>query len=170
MGNEGAQSGYEQSLARVLEKLSATGLPMPARPKDYGEEYDFPADPTALTSTGLGQLQARLAGWHGYAIRLLALAEADHDLLANRFDIALGRKMNLLGLAGGKRQLKDTLRAAALAAEPILESAANALAEKSAYMKILKAQASIFEAQAKTLSREQSRRSDEIRMRHGSGG
>lgn len=166
MDNERAESRYEQSLARVLERLNNTGLPMPARPKDYGLEYDFPADPTSLNSTALGQLQARLAGWHGYAIRLLALAEADHDLLANRFDIALGRKMYLLTeRPGEKRQLKDLLRAAALAEEPLLETAANKLAEMSAYMKVLKAQVSIFEAQAKTLSREQSRRSDEIRMR-----
>lgn len=171
MGNEGAQSGYEQAIARVLERLDITGLPMPAKPKDYGAEYDYPADPSVLTSTGLGQLKARLTGWHGYAIRLIAIAEVPHDLLATSFNIALGRKMNLIAdRPGEKRQLKDTLRAAALESDPVLESAARKLAEWAAYIKVLKAQASIFEMQAKSLSREQSRRSDEIRMRQGSGG
>lgn len=167
---EEKKSPYLLAVERVLARLNDSGLPWPAKPKDYGEEYSFPTDPTTLNYQALGQLQARLAGWHGYAVRVLALADVDHDILDGRFNIALGMKMSALEKASGKRGLKDTLRAEALAAEATLSNAAYGLVEKAAYVKAMKAQASIFDQQAKALSREQSRRSDEIRLKHGTGG
>jgi len=158
---------YQQAIERVLEKISDSGLPWPAKPKDYGEEYTFPSDPTSLTYQAIGQLQARLAGWHGYAVRILAIADMAADMLQGRFDIALSLKMAELEADDGKRGLKDILRARALGADPGLQAAAYALIEKSAYAKMLKAQASIYEQQAKAISREQSRRSDDIRMKQG---
>jgi hypothetical protein len=158
---------YQQAVERVIEQLNAVGLPWPAKPADYGEEYSFPADPTTLTHQALGQLYARLVGWHGYAIRVLALADMAAEILQQRFDLALGLKMAELEQEGSKRALKDTLRARAIASDPALQAAAYALMEKTAFVKVLRAQAEIYENQAKALSREQTRRSDEIKLRMG---
>lgn len=166
---EDKKTPYQLAVERVMERLDDSGLPWPAKPKDYGEEYSFPTDPTTLTYQALSQLQARLAGWHGYAVRLLAVADVAASTLQKRFDLALGMKMAEVE-PEHKSSLLSVLRSHALLADPRLEKAAYTLIEKDAYAKALKAQASIFEMQAKAMSREQSRRSDEIRLRHGTGG
>lgn len=158
------KSIYRQALGRVTERLDSTGLPWPSKPTDYGSEYDFPSDITALSGGAIGKLQSRLAGWGGYADRLLALADIDLSLLQNSFDIALNEKMSELQENGSSRKLKDTLRAQALAESPDLKRAAYALAEKRAIVAALKAQKSIYDMQRQAVSREQSRRSDELRM------
>jgi hypothetical protein len=166
---EKLKSPYQQAIERVLERISDSGLPWPAKPKNYGEEYSFPSDPTTLTSTAVGELYARLSYWHGYAVRLLAVADMSADMLQGRFDLALNLKMAQLEEEGG-RGLKDILRARAIASDPTLQAAAYALIEKAAYAKMLKAQASIYDQQAKAVSRELSRRSDDIRIRQGGMG
>lgn len=160
-----AKSLYRQALDKVTARLDGTGLPWPEKPKDYGTEYEFPADISGLSGGALGKFQGRLAGWEGYATRLLALADIDLSLLQTSFDIALNEKMAELQGNGTKRSLKDTLRAEALTKEPKLKQAAYGLAEKRALVAALKAQKSIYEMQRQAVSREQTRRSDEMRAR-----
>ena len=154
-GETPKKTPYQTALAAVLQKLDDSGLPWPAKPKDYGEEYNFPSDPTTLTHQGLAQLRARLIGWHGYAVRLLAVADMSHDLLAQRLDIAVAMKMD-----EGK-----LTKAQVYAAEPSLLTAEYSRQERAAYIKGLKAQMGIYKTQATALSREQTRRSDEMKMR-----
>lgn len=157
-------SVYKQSLARVTALLRQTGLPWPSRPADFGEEYEFPQDITALSSTRLAKLQSRLAGWDGYVQRLLGLADVDLDIMQNSFNILLAEKMSQLQSNGSSRKLKDTLKAQALSEVSELKAAAYTLAEKSALVKLLKAQKSIYDTQRHAASREQSRRADELRL------
>ena len=156
---------YKQALARVVELLDKSGPPWPQKPADYGEEYEFPQDITVLSPKHLGRLQSRLAGWDGYVQRLLGLADIDLDLMQNSFNILLAEKMSMLQSNGSSRKLKDTLKAQALSEVPELKEAAYGLAEKSALVKLLKAQKSIYDTQRHAASREQSRRADELRMR-----
>ena len=158
---------YRQALDRVTKRLDGTGLPWPQKPKDYGSEYEFPADVETLTSPKLGQLQARLAGWEGYASRLLSLADIDLSLLQTSYDVALGQKMAEMQDNGNKGALKSVLTAQALAAEPALMKATYVLAEKRAMVSALKAQRGIYAEQRQSLSREQSRRADVLRGRIG---
>ena len=160
------KSIYRQALKRVTDRLDGTGLPWPKRPGDYGTEYEFPSDITVKSPASVGKLQSRLAGWEGYVIRLLALADIDLDLLQISYDIALGEKMAEIQKSGSKCTLKDTLRAEALTAVPALKRATFAIAERKALVSALKAQKSIYEKQRNAVSREQSRRSDEFRGRH----
>lgn len=156
---------YRQALDRVIERMDASGLPWPEKPKDYGSEYEFPADLSGVSGGFLGKLQGRLAGWEGYASRLLSLADVDLSLLQTSFDIALDEKMSDLQTNGSKGKLKNILKAQALAAEPALKKAAYALAERKALVSVLKAQKGIYAEQRQAVSREQSRRSDEMRAR-----
>lgn len=156
---------YRQALDKVTERLDASGLPWPEKPTDYGSEYEFPADISKMSGGALGKLQGHLAGWEGYVTRLLALADIDLSLLQTSFDIALNEKMADLQTNGSKGKLKDVLRAQALAAEPALKKAAYAIAERKALVSALKAQKGIYDMQRQAVSREQSRRSDEMRAR-----
>lgn len=166
MDNNKETSIYKQALERVITLIYQTGLPWPKKPVDHGTEYEFPSDITSLVSQQIGTLQSRLAGWDGYSQSLIARAESDLDLLQNSFDILLGEKMCMLQDNGSSRKLKDTLRAQALMEVPELKSAAYLLAEKKAVVRMLKAQKSIYDMQRQTVSREQSRRSDELRLKH----
>ena len=165
MKAEEGKSIYRQALKRVTDKLDGTGLPWPQKPQDYGLEYEFPSDISKLSGASLGKFQARLAGWEGYAARLLALADVDLDLLQISYGIALTEKMVDLQNNGSKCKLKETLRAEALSAVPALKRAAFAIAERKALVSALKAQKGIYETQRQSVSREQTRRSDEMRAR-----
>ena len=159
------KSIYRQALARVVEKLDGTGLPWPKKPTDYGTEYEFPSDSSKLTGAALGKFQSRLAGWEGYAGSLIAMADIDLALFQTSYGIALTEKMVDLQNNGSKSKLKDMLRAEALSAVPALKRAAFAIAERKALVSALKAQKGIYEIQRQSISREQSRRSDEMRAR-----
>ncbi len=160
---------YRQALAKVTERLDSTGLPWPKKPAGYSSEYTFPADISTMGGGALGKLQGHLAGWGTYADSLIARADMDMSLLQISYDVALGEKMVELDTNGSKGKLKDVLKAQALAAVPELKRATFVLAEKRALVRALKAQKGIYETQRQTLSREQSRRSDEMRARLRSG-
>ena len=163
MGAE-KQSIYRQSLERVIKLLDDSGPPWPKKPEGFGESYEFPQDITSLSPTSLGKLQSRLAGWDGYTQYLLGRADIDLSLLQNSYNIALNEKMSELQGNGSSRRLKDTLKAQALAEVPDLKRATYALAEKKALVTLLKSQHSIYETQRHAASREQSRRSDALRL------
>lgn len=154
---------YKQALARVANRLDNTGIPFPAPPKNYGKEYSYPEDVTELTSNALAQLMSKLTAWGGYGRRLLAWTEADLNLLETAYDIALGAKMYEITKAAAKKELKDTIRAQALVDEPKLLSATQSISEKQTTARLLKAQVEIYQNHFDALSREQSRRSDELR-------
>ncbi len=156
---------YLQALARVKERLNSTGLPWPKKPEGYGSEYTFPADISTMSGAALGKLQGHLAGWGTYADSLIARVDINMSLLQVSYDVALGEKMVELDENGSKGKLKDILKAQALNAVPELKRATFVLAEKKALVRALKAQKGIYETQRQTLSREQSRRSDEMRAR-----
>ena len=156
---------YRQALAKVTERLNSTGLPWPEKPRDYGLEYEFPADISKMTGGALGKLQGQLAGWGTYADSLISRSDMDMSLLQISYDVALGEKMAELDENGSKGKLKDILKAQALTAVSDLKRATFVLAEKRALVKALKAQKGIYETQRQALSREQSRRSDEMRAR-----
>lgn len=166
MGAKKKEKGfYHQALDRVVKRLDGSGLPWPRKPVDYASEYEFPADIANLTGGALGKLQGRLAGWEGYTARLLALADVDLELLQASYSIALGQKMAELQANNGKGKLRDILKAEALAAVPELLKATYAIAEKGVLVAALRAQKSIYETQRQALSREQTRRSDEMKAR-----
>jgi hypothetical protein len=74
--------------------------------------------------------------------------------------------MSMLQDNGSSRKLKDTLKAQAMFEVPALKNAAYELAERRAVLRLLKAQKSIYDMHRKSASREQSRRSDELRLKH----
>ena len=159
---------YKQALARVVALLDKSGPPWPQKPADYGEDYEFPQDITSLSPKHLGRLQSRLAGWEGYTQRLLGLADIELALLQNSYDIALHEKMSELQNKGSSCKLKSTLTAQALAVVSQLKEATYTLAEKRAVVTLLKSQKSIYDTQRHAASREQSRRSDELRLHSSS--
>lgn len=163
MGTERKQSIFQQALERVIKLLDEAGPPWPTKPKGFGESYEFPQDMVKLSSTKLSQLQSRLAAWDGYTTFLLGRADINLSLMQNSYDIALGEKMSELQSNGSSRKLKDTLKAQALSEESELKRATYVLAEKKALVTLLKAQRSIYDTQRHAASREQSRRSDELR-------
>jgi len=158
-----APVSYNEARKRLLERIKNTGLPWPAPPKGYAEEYEFPLDPTELPTEEISRLLAQYAAWAGYATRLLAFVDAELTLLRQRVELAVTAKMAELEDQAGKRSLKDALRARAINEDPVLLSATQILAEKEAEAIILRAQKEIYEKHYFAMSRELSRRSDQVK-------
>ncbi|KKK58347.1 hypothetical protein LCGC14_3045360, partial [marine sediment metagenome] len=77
MGGLNAQEIHDWA----TERVNAQRLPLPSKPKNNEPEYEFPTDPSSLTSTELGQLMLRFASWYGYTVRLLGTADSELTLV-----------------------------------------------------------------------------------------
>jgi len=155
---------YQSAVKHAEELLKKGALPLPKRPAGYAEEYEWPEDVTALTSIQLGQLMGRLSGWQGYGSRLLGMAALDLHAFETIYELLLGRAM--ARLASEKRQVKEVLRAVAVDSDPVLTKLTRALVTKRAVVEALQAQIEIYKAHYFALSREQSRRTDDIKEKH----
>jgi len=159
---------YQDAVRHAEELLKKSGLPLPKRPAGLAEEYEWPNDVTALTSTQLGQLMGRLSGWQGYSTRLLGMAAIDLHAFETIYDLLLGRAMGKL--SSEKRQVKEVLKAVSVDSDPILTKLTRALVTKKAAVEALQMQVEIYKQHWLALSREQARRADEIKERSLVGG
>jgi len=166
--SESAGWSYQDAVRHAEALLNKSGLPLPKRPLGFMEEYEFPDDVTALTSVQLGQLMGRLSGWQNYGTRLLGMAEMDLHAFETIYELLLGRAM--ARCASEKRLVKEVLRAVAVDSDPVLTRLTRALVTKRAATEVLKMQVEIYKSHWVALSREQARRSDEIKERNFVGG
>ena len=157
----------EDAVVAAEKLLSETGLPLPKKPEGFAGEYEFPTDPTKLSGLELAQLMGRLAAWRGYLMRVMGLQEAKLMSFETVYDIMLGAAM--AQAQGDKREVKEILKARAITENNNLRRMTQRITELRAQRLLLKSQDDIYGLQWAAMSREQGRRSDEIRERSSFG-
>jgi len=147
----------------AAEKVLKQHLPLPAKPKGKEPEFEYPSDPTAITLSELGQWMLKLAGWHGYAIRLVGVADAELTALSAEYEM----RVNSLGSevrAELGRVNAQVVEATVLQNHPELEPLFKRRLELSTVKVHLDTRARIYEKLWNALSRELARREMEIRI------
>lgn len=158
----------EDAVIAAEKLLSETGLPLPKKPEGFAGEYEFPTDPTALSGLELAQLMGRLAAWRGYLMRVMGLQEVKLVSFETVYEILLGAAMSKA--QGDKREVKEVLKARAINENKNLRRMTQRIIELRAQNHLLKTQDAVYQLQWAALSREQGRRSDDIRERSSLGG
>jgi len=110
----------------------------------------------------------RLAAWRGYLMRVMGLQEAKLVSSETVYDIMLGAAMSQV--QSDKREVKEVLKARAITENNHLRKMTQRITELRAQRILLKTQDDVYGLQWAALSREQGRRSDEIRDRSNFGG
>ena len=151
--------GEEVKLVEAyMEKMR---LPRPERPESFGETYEFPDDPSALSDTALGQLMLRLAAYYSYSIVLLGTVDSELALLEAfcKDAVAKFRLENELG-----RLNADMVEATAAAIDPNIADLRNRKIRRGAVQNRLKSYTESYQFQYNALSRELTRRSSSYKM------
>lgn len=157
----------EDAVAAAERLQQDTGLPLPKKPSGFGGEYEFPPDPTRLSGLELAALMGRLTAWRGYLMRVLGLLDVKLVAFETIYEILLGAAMSQV--QGEKREVKEILKAKAITGDPSLRGMTQRITELKAQRGLLKMQDEIYGIHVAALSREQSRRSDDIRERASMG-
>jgi len=164
-----ATSWTADDAVAAAERLQQdTGLPLPKKPAGFGGEYEFPPDPTAQSSVELAKLTGYLTACRGYLMRVLGMLDVKLVAFETIYEILLGAAM--AKAQGEKREIKEILKAKAIIGDDNLRRMTQRITELKAQRGLLKMQDDIYAMQNSALSREQSRRSDEIRERASSRG
>lgn len=148
---------------RIKERQEKIGLPLPAKPKGFGKEYDFPEDPNSLQSVELGQLMLRMAGFNGYALRVIGGLEAEQVALEAEYRVAIADAGREIREKMG-RVAADTIESLALANSPGLMPLYRRLTEIRVALARMNSLSKIYTSQAGALSRELSRREMDSRV------
>ena len=147
----------------ATERVNAQRLPLPSKPKNKEPEYEFPTDPSSLTSTELGQLMLRFASWYGYTVRLLGTADSELTLVDAELKLTVHQRgLEIRDTLG--RVSADVVEAAVLKEHAELGPLNKRRLELTAVKIQLEARLKIYEKMHLALSRELARREMEARI------
>ena len=148
----------------ALEKISSKieNYSLPNKPTTFGKDYSFPDDITRVTSHELGQWMFKLASWKGYTLRMLALAESEHSLVEDSYNVLLAKIVSEID--NGKRFTKEVLTGKALTSDKNLRKLKIRLMESSSEVMATKRILDIYTMQIEIVSREISRRSLDLKI------
>ena len=130
---------------------------------DQSEQPKMPRDISILDSDELSALFTQLTAWSNYVAGQLAAAQVDEHVLNKKKDSLEAR----LFLDKDNSKVKGervTLIKAQVAADPKIEDLENQLTHAYAYRKIVEVVANNFERDVALVSREITRRTNDIRM------
>lgn len=150
-----------EEVAKTSEKI-INQFPVPNAPASFGKPYTFPDDIVHLTSQELGKWMFRLAGWKGYAIRLLAAEEYQYIMMTKCFEAKMEMKMS--AIKSDKKLVKEALRGQVLTDDESIKKLKIDCIEKEAYLSVLKKLVDLYSMQLEVVSRDISRRALDIKM------
>jgi hypothetical protein len=130
---------------------------------DQSEQPNMPKDISVLDSDELSALFTQLTAWSNYVAGQLAAAQVDEHVLNKKKDSLEAR----LFLDKDNSKVKGervTLIKAQVAADPKIEDLENQLTHAYAYRKMVEVVANNFERDVALVSREITRRTNDIRM------
>jgi hypothetical protein len=147
----------------ALDRFNKQKLPMPAKPKEWVREYEFPEDPSMLTGMELGQLMLRLSASYGYVLRLLGVLDAELVAVDAEYEV----RVMTYGIKAREelgRVNREMVEAHVVYAHAELRGLRKRRVELRTVRAMLDTCAKIYLFHHQALSREQSRRAEEIRM------
>ena len=138
-----------------------TGFPTPTKPSTFGKPYTFPEDVAGLGSTDLGRWLFKLAGWKGYTIKMLAVADSVNYVMNEVLEAKITMKMATY--VSDKKLVKDALRGKIIGEDTELKELKCKCIEKTGEVMMLKRLLDMYSSQLDIISREISRRSIEMK-------
>jgi hypothetical protein len=130
---------------------------------DQSEQPKMPRDISILDSDELSALFTQLTAWSNYVAGQLAAAQVDEHVLNKKKD-SLEAKLFLDKDNSKVKGERVTLIKAQVAADPKVEDLENQLTHAYAYRKMVEVVANNFERDVALVSREITRRTNDIRM------
>lgn len=150
------------SFQKITNKLNQ--FPLPMKPKDFGEEYEFPNDIAGVSSNTLGKWLFKLSAWKGYTLRTLAYSEMRNSILEDNFHSIVSQKM--AGIKSDKKIVKEAMIGQIINENDDIEQLQSDLIERKSYTVALKRLVELYSVQIDVISREISRRGMEAKY-HG---
>jgi len=130
---------------------------------DQSEQPKMPKDISLLDSDELSSLFTQLTAWSNFVAGQLAAAQVDEHVLNKKKD-SLEAKLFLDKDNSKVKGERVTLIKAQVAADPRVEDLENQLTHAYAYRKMVEVVANNFERDVALVSREITRRTNDIRM------
>ena len=154
--------------ARVVKIFESSGLPSPSLAKVDKEDM-FPDNLDKLTSQQLGQLMFKYENLRAFAAKMSVEWDIKSTTLKKFRDIRQGIIVSALEDNSEKKKLKDALESEAISADKILNKLVKKHLQAEANYKMFQGHYEIYRGHWETISREISRRSDEMKafMREG---
>jgi len=150
-------------ISKINDKLDK--FPLPQKPKTFGDVYEFPEDIANVTSIDLGRWMFKIAAWKGYALKILAYAETEHAIIDDLYDATLATTLG--SMEPDKMSKKEALIGKALNADEKLKSLKSRVIAKSGEVAGIKRIVEIYSLQLEVVSREISRRNQDVRAKIG---
>jgi hypothetical protein len=148
------------SLEEKYNKI-ITGFPTPNKPSTFGKPYTFPEDIAGVGSTDLGKWLFKLAGWKGYTVKLLAVADSVNYVMNEVLEAKITMKMATF--VSDKKMVKDALRGKIIGEDAELKELKCRSIEKTGEVMMLKRLLEMYSSQLDIVSREISRRDQELK-------
>ena len=147
----------------VIEKAKAEigTFPLPKKPSTFDKEYTFPEDVTHITSTDLGQWLFKMAGYKGYALKMLAYAEVEESILKDVYSARISEEM--AKIEAQKKMNKESMVGVILNEHEDVKKLRKRLIERSASVIKGKRLVEMYTMELDVISREISRRGQEMK-------
>lgn len=149
------------SLDDKYEKL-VTGFPIPTKPSTFGKPYTFPEDVAGIGSTDLGKWLFKLAGWKGYTVKLLAVADSVNYVMNEVLEAKITMKMATY--VTDKKMVKEAMRGKIIGEDAELKELKCKAIEKTGEVMMLKRLLDMYSSQLDIVSREISRRNIDVKL------
>jgi hypothetical protein len=152
----------KETLASALEDIRVAGVPIPKAIDGMEKEDIFPST-NSMSDKDLGKLLFKYAALKGYIMWLLFQADTEYNNVCNARIILQGEEVHKLEVDSDKKRLKEGLEAVAIMGNNTL----NKLVKKEVGLKArvagYRTLLDIYSSHWDTISREISRRGDEIK-------
>jgi len=150
----------DKVVAQVEEFIEQA--PLPLKNSNWGEDYTFP-NLSELSSAELSTLLSNLAGWSGYAIRLMMKVGIAKDIMEDTLSAKIAKNTVTIMIKYPKAT-KDFVLGKILTEDIEAIELKTKLISKNAELEALRRLTSLYELQLNAVSREVSRRSLDIKQ------
>lgn len=157
----GENWNYKKAIEKNQSKMSVFSLP--TKPKTFGQEYEFPDDISNILSQDLGKWLFKLAAWKGYVLKLLSMAEMEFSILDDTCDVTVARRLSSLAKEGNKAT-KDIALGSEIMDSEQFKALKVSLIEKKGEVASLRRLVELYTMQLETVSRDISRRGQDIKL------
>ena len=148
----------------VIEKAKAEigEFPLPNKPSTFGKPYDFPEDIAHITSTDLGRWLFKMAGYKGYAIKMLTYAEVEESILKDVYAARISQEM--AKIEAQKKINKESMIGMILNEHDDVKKLRKRIMDKTASIIKGKRVIEIYSMELEVISREISRRNLDMKL------
>lgn len=152
----------DEVIGWTRDRFAELNLPMPAKPQHVGQ-YTFPEDPDELTGPEVAQLMLRLAGFCAHIFKLLAIVESEGVALEREWRLRIGEYTTEVRAKLGGRPAHDTVEIAVVTQHEELRPLYNRMTQLEVVRTRLRRYVEMYQVGYQAMSREASRRSDQLR-------